>query len=325
MNSLNEIASIISRGDDFTLVAHVSPDGDALGSMLGLQLILEAMGKRSQSVCDGRVPPIYGFLPGAEWIVHASDARRSRCVIAVDCADKHRMGIAAKLFDAAETTVAIDHHATNAGFAQANYISGGTASTGEIIFELANIMGVAIDGDMATCLYTAVLTDTGRFSHSNTTPNSLFTASKLIEAGADASRLNRLIYSNFPCSKLRMLGRALNLLELFEDGRIGLIAVSQDDMASVGASNDDCEGIVEHIRDIDTVEIAVFVRQARDGSYKVSMRSKDYADVAKISERYGGGGHERAAGFTSHFALLRTRAMILDAAQKALKKGLAAD
>lgn len=96
-------------------------------------------------------------------------------------------------------------------------------------------------------------------------------------------------------------------------------------MASVGASNDDCEGIVEHIRDIDTVEIAVFVRQARDGSYKVSMRSKDYADVAKISERYGGGGHERAAGFTSHFALLRTRAMILDAAQKALKKGLAAD
>ena len=235
------------------------------------------------------------------------------------------MGIAAKLFDAAETTVAIDHHATNAGFAQANYISGGTASTGEIIFELANIMGVEMDSDMATCLYTAVLTDTGRFSHSNTTPNSLFTASKLIEAGADASRLNRLIYSNFPCSKLRMLGRALNLLELFEDGRIGLIAVSQDDMASVGASNDDCEGIVEHIRDIDTVEIAVFVRQARDGSYKVSMRSKDYADVAKISERYGGGGHERAAGFTSHFALLRTRAMILDAAQKALKKGLAAD
>ena len=156
------------------------------------------------------------------------------------------------------------------------------------------------------------------------TPNSLFTASKLIEAGADASRLNRLIYSNFPCSKLRMLGRALNLLELFEDGRIGLIAVSQDDMASVGASNDDCEGIVEHIRDIDTVEIAVFVRQARDGSYKVSMRPR----IMPTLQRYPKGTAAAATkGPRALHRILRfkTRAMILDAAQKALKKGLAAD
>ena len=320
-NPLSEIAEAIKNGDDFAVIPHVSPDGDAIGSCLGLYQILLTMNKRAVMVCDSRMPPIYSFLPYAYDFGSPETAGRKKTVITVDCADKQRLGGAGKLFDAAELTINIDHHATNDGFAMLNYVQGETSSCCEVVYELAKALGVKLDEETALCLYMGIMTDTGRFSHSNTNVASLTAAAELMQYGFDVAKLNRQVYSHFPVSKMRLLARALNKLELLADGRIGLIPISQKDMLEVRATNEDCEGIVERIRDIDTVELAIFIRQAKDGSLKVSMRSNEYANVAAIAEKFGGGGHERAAGYTSYWNYQKTYNTVVDAALREIENG----
>lgn len=314
MNStIADIAAQIRLRDDFTIITHVSPDGDAVGSSLALYMALSALGKRAQLVCDGRMPPSYAFLPYSEAMIKPEDAKRTETAISVDCADRQRMGSAAKLFDAAEYTICIDHHVTNEGFGDINHVDATAAACGEIMFELVNGLGVEVDGELAEAMYTAILTDTGRFSYSNTTARSLLYASKMVEL-IDVQLLNRRIFADESISKTKLLGIAIGKLELLADNRIGIAGICQNDMKLVHASSEDCEGIVDKIRDIDTVEIAIFIRQAKDGSLKVSMRSKNYADVSAIAAKFGGGGHERAAGCTSYWSYAKTREVILNAA-----------
>ncbi len=304
MDSLLTIAQLIKANDEFAIVAHVSPDGDTLGCVLALAHALKRMGKRIEAVCASPVPHIYEFLPGAKDILSPGEAKPARVVIAVDCADEARMDVARPLFQGAQHTVNIDHHMTNNSYAQFNHVDGHAAATGELIYKLILQLGEIPDADEASCLYAALMSDTGNFAYSNTTPDTLRIAAELMELGADNTEINRRIYRTIPLQKQKLLGLALTKLSLHEDGKIGVSRISRADIVSCGASDEDAEGIIDHIRDIEGVEIALTVREADAGVYKVSLRSKAYADVGAIAKRMGGGGHMCASGYTAYGAVM---------------------
>ena len=310
MNDLSYIASLLLEKDDFTLIAHVSPDGDTLGSSLALYHALSVMGKKVQIVCQNEVPMVYAYLPGSENFRLPEKAEQTPYVICVDCAAVDRLGTAEKLFRGAMHTVNIDHHATNVGYADDNCVRD-TAAAGEIVFDLLEILE-QIDADSASCLYTAIMTDTGNFAYSNTTSDTLRIAAELLEDGADNERINRYVYRTVPLRKAKLLGIALNSLELHCNGKLGVIRITQEDLRRAGASSEDTEGVIDHVRDIDTVELALMIREAaQPDTGKISMRSKVYADVSAIAERMGGGGHKHAAGYTDYgkFSDICTRAI----------------
>lgn len=318
MDSLGAIAELINQNDDFLVAAHVSPDGDTLGSALALARALARLGKRAQAVCEDAVPHIYEFLPGAADMLRPENARPARVAVAVDCADAQRLGSALPLFRAAEKTINIDHHETNNAYADYNFVEKAGA-TGEHVLRLINLLGPEPDADMATCLYAAIMSDTGSFAYSSTTPDSLRAAAMLVERGADPARINRRIYRTIPFGKQKLLGATLTGLALHENGRIGLACLSAAGIASCGALEEDTEGIIDHIRDVEGVEVAILIRESAPGVFKVSLRSKHFADVGGIAASMGGGGHKRAAGYTVLGSMEEAASGALTLAREALR------
>lgn len=283
--------------DDILLIAHVSPDGDTLGSSFALYGVLSGLGKRVQIVCEDPVPAIYRFLPFSDKTIKPEQARPAAAAVSVDCADLMRTGTAEPLFAAAKDTLNIDHHGTNDRYAANNYVRKAGA-TGELVYGVLTALGVPIGRDVATCLYAAISTDTGNFSYDNTTPDTLRIAAELLETGFDLPELNRRLFRTVPFRKLKLQALAVTKAQLSEGGRVGVTALTKADVESCGASAEDTEGIIDSIRDIDTVEIAAMLREGDDGKIRVSLRGKTCADVSKIAAVYGGGGHRLAAGCT---------------------------
>ena len=294
---LNDAVRFIRAHDDFLLISHVSPDGDTLGSGLALYAALVQLGKRAQLVCEEPVPHIYRFLPNAGQVALPTSARQTDAVICIDCADIARTGRCRPLFDAAGYTLNVDHHGTNNRYAQNNFVQKAGA-TGELIYEILLRLKVSLTKDIASCLYAALTTDTGNFAYSDTTPDTLRIAAELLEAGIDLPYLNRALFRTVPLHKTKLLGVAITKTQLFEHGRIGMSALTQADMKSCNATGEDAEGIIDTIRDIDTVEIAALLRESSDGLIRVSLRGKSAADVSQIAVASGGGGHRLAAGCT---------------------------
>ena len=294
---MNDIINVIKENNVFNIYMHVSPDGDTLGSALALHAALLLLGKKAYLICDDVPAKHYEFLFQNLSILNAEKAKPAPVSIAIDCADLRRIGRAKALFEKSNVTVNIDHHLTNPSFAQYNFVNGHSSSTGEIIAQLLEKLGITINKEIATYLYTAISTDTGSFSYSNTTPACHILASKYVELGIDVAKLSSQLMNSRSLGKTRLLGLAISKLELFFEDRIGLIYIEQKDLASIGVSPEDCESIVDYIRDIDTVEIAIFIREMNNNKFKVSLRSKLYADVGSIAQGKGGGGHVRAAGF----------------------------
>ncbi|HWQ59193.1 MAG TPA: bifunctional oligoribonuclease/PAP phosphatase NrnA [Clostridia bacterium] len=317
MDALSSIAELIEQNDDFLVLAHVSPDGDTLGSALALARMLISMGKRAQCVCEDAVPHVYEFLPGASSVLRPEEARHARVAIAADCADAERLGSALPLFNAAQARVNIDHHATNRGYAQYNYVEKAGA-TGELIYRLFVRLNVRSDADAARCLYAALMSDTGCFAYSSTTPDTLRIAASLMESGADNAEINRRVYRTIPLHKQKLLGAALTKLALHAGGRVGLSCLSAGEISACGASGEDTEGIIDHIRDVEGVELAILIRESGPGAFKVSLRSKHYADVGAIAARMGGGGHARAAGYSAQGSMGEVAAATLRLAGDAI-------
>lgn len=309
--SMKAIIEGIESFDAFTLISHVSPDGDTLGSALAMYLLLTGMGKKAEVVCEEPVPQIYRFLPCSDKVVLPADAAGYDCVITCDCADAQRFKKAERLFRAAKTTMLIDHHFTNRGYADVNLVVPDASAACEIIYDLYKLMDKPITKDIAVCLYTGIVTDTGNLTYSNTTPKCIRMVADMYENGLNITEINRYIYRTVPYSKTRLQGFVLSNMKLELDGKIGIATLSVAEMDRFGATNEDCEGVVDKVRDVDCVRVAVFIREGRDGTYKVSLRSKECADVAKIANRYGGGGHPAAAGYTSRDPLSTTIANVL--------------
>ena len=315
-----QLIAFIRRGTEFTLLSHISPDGDTLGSSLAMYGLLTRLGKKCEVVCSNPVPKIYSFLPNADKVVLPEDAVGYDFVISCDCADIPRFGRAVRLFDAAKDTASVDHHVTDPGFAHFNLIDADASATAEIVHELFIKLDMPIDEPIMKCLYTGITTDTGNLSYSNTTPNALRIIADFVERGLDISELNRLIYRTIPYNKTRLQGFVASRMQLECGGEVGIGVLTRAQMLEFDATNEDCEGIVDCIRDVDCVKIAAFIREGADGSFKVSLRSKDIGDVCRISEKHGGGGHARAAGYTAHEPLSTVIADFISQAEEELMR-----
>lgn len=291
-----KIKSFIDAGDCFSLICHVSPDGDTLGSALALQGLINKLGKKCEVVCADEVPPLYRFMQGAEKVKSPDKAEGCSYIISVDCADAERMGTAKVLFDNAKHTANIDHHGTNKGYADNNCVNC-TAACGELVYELIRSFGEEPDTGMAECLYTALMTDTGSFAYSNVTPDTMRIAGELIGFGANNAEINMQVYRNVALSKAKLHAYAMINAKLYSENRIAVAHLNSAEIVSFGAEESQCDGIVENLRDISTVEISIFVRQSGSDA-KVSLRAKRIANVSRIAGKKQGGGHERAAGYT---------------------------
>lgn len=305
-------AEFIKTHDDFILIAHVSPDGDALGSCLALYCALLSLGKKAQVVCQEPVPHTYRFLPYADRVCFPADAVPAETVIAVDCADLLRTGACKALFQSAKYTLCIDHHETNPLYAQENFVEI-VAATGELIFRVLCCLGVAVDQNMATCLYTALACDTGNFAYSNTTPDTFRIMAELLESGIDLPEVNRRLFRSEPVRKARLRARAITKMKLTCDEKIGVAALSLQDFIDCNATGEDNEGVIDAIRDIDTVEAAAVLRECKDAAIRVSLRAKHEADVSIVAQKFGGGGHRRAAGCTLYCSLEEAERRITEA------------
>ncbi|MBO4562971.1 MAG: bifunctional oligoribonuclease/PAP phosphatase NrnA [Clostridia bacterium] len=317
IEAFNSIIDGIERFDSFSILTHVSPDGDTLGSALAMHILLTGMGKKAEVICEEPVPHIYKYLPRAYKVVLPERAKGYDCVIAVDCADMQRFKKAEHIFRNAAFTMAIDHHFTNKGYADANLICPEASAACEVVYELYKLMDRPIDYAAAVCLYTGIVTDTGNLTYSNTTPRCIRMVAEMYENGLNITEINRNIYRTIPFSKTRLQGFVLSNMKLEQEGRVGIATLTVADMDRFGATNEDCEGIVDSVRDVESVKVAIFIREGRDGTFKVSLRSKECADVGRIAGKYGGGGHAAAAGYTSREPLSTTIANVLrDAAEE---------
>jgi phosphoesterase RecJ-like protein len=301
-SDLDVVADEIRAGDRFLLTTHENPDGDALGSLLATQRILEALGKDSVMFLGAKEFPLpveYRFLP-LEEVFHEPPADvNDRVVIFLDCGNIDRMPVDFVRDDM--KVINIDHHHDNTRFGKVNLIDVEASCTAEIIFELAGLLGVELTPEMANALYVALVTDTGKFMYENTDARSHRMAAGLIEAGVQVNDVYRRLYEHAPIEKLKLLAQALEQIELHDNGRLAVTYISSDDYAATGASEALTEGVIDHLRTIDGTAAAAVVRdQAESGrkARKVSMRSTDgRVDVSAIARIHGGGGHRRAAGF----------------------------
>lgn len=298
----NDAVEFFRSHNDMTLIAHVSPDGDTLGSCLGLYHALSSAGKRVQVVCSDPVPATYRILPGAETVLLPSAARKTAAAASIDCADIARTGDAKTLFSEATDTLNVDHHGTNDSYAKANYVRI-CAATAELAFEIIRELEIPLNVEIASCLYTGITTDTGNFAYSNTTPDTFRIAAELLAAGIKLPELNQALFRTIPLRKLRLRALAVERARFACDQRIIVSALSVADYRACGATGEDTEGVIDSLRDIDTVEIAAFLHETEDGAIRVSMRGKRYADVSTIATKYHGGGHKLAAGCTLHAPL----------------------
>jgi bifunctional oligoribonuclease and PAP phosphatase NrnA len=289
---LNQVLSQIERRDRFVLTSHARPDGDAVGSSLAFGQILRSMGKQAEVVLRDGVPRIYHSLPYADKVVKAERVNGNyQAAIILECDSIQRtrlMGLEDRFL------INIDHHATARPFAHVNWIDPKAVATAEMVYRLARKAGVAISAEVATCLYTAVLTDTGSFMFAGTNEHTFELARELVLAGADPARCARSIYFGHSNAKLRLLGAALS--NLHREGPLAWISVTQEQMERCQAKEEDCEGLVNYALSIHDVEVAAFLRELPGGKFRVSLRSKGGCDVAAIAERLGGGGHRCASG-----------------------------
>jgi phosphoesterase RecJ-like protein len=282
----------IEESDNIVLISHVNPDGDALGSSLSMYNILKNMGKNVKVVNMTDLAPYLDFLPNYDK-VKKQLPKKIDLMISFDCGSFDRLGIEEK----PSFLINIDHHISNTNYGDINLIED-AASTSQVVFNILEANDVNIDKDSAVCIYTALVTDTGNFQYESVTSEVFRVASELVKCGVEPQFISKMLYERDRLSRLRFLAKALDTLELHCEGKVGVVEVTSELMAKTGAVKDDTDGLVNMVRKLETVEVAVMLREEENGDIKISMRSKNYVDVSKIAVKYGGGGHIRASGAT---------------------------
>lgn len=276
------------------ITSHIRPDGDGLGSGLALYWMLQSLGKAATVVLRDRVPPAYSVLPGSDLVLVQPDVDDLYdAAFVIECSDVERPGLPGLKN---QFVVNIDHHSTTVPFGDVNWIDSTAAAVGEMIYNLCKALGVEVTKEIAECIYTALLTDTGSFHFSNTTERTLKIASELVRRGVEPARISQALFYSNPFSKIRLLGLVLSGIERDESGRIAWVTMDRHTMYEADASEEDSDGIVNHALSIGEVEAVAFFKELSPGVYRVSLRSKGKNNVAKVAEMFGGGGHRNAAG-----------------------------
>ncbi|MCX7774207.1 MAG: bifunctional oligoribonuclease/PAP phosphatase NrnA [Clostridia bacterium] len=295
--TLVKVAECLKAASEVVILPHINADGDALGAALALGLWLRQMGKSVDVLVEEEVPSNLDFLPGLDLIKNHPD-KRYNVALNIDNGDIARLGQREPYFHEAQIKLSIDHHATNRVEADYSYVDIKSAATGEIVYDLIlEHLGGTLNKDIALCLYTAIITDTGGFRYTNTTPRTLEISAELLRQGIDFPYVIKKVFDMVSHTKLYLMKQTMNSLRLLEDGKLAVSYLTFEDIQKYPVKSDDYEGLVNIGRNLEGVEVSVFLREDPKGHFKGSIRSNNYVDVAAVSEKFGGGGHKRAAGF----------------------------
>lgn len=296
---LDAIVNTIKAAKNILVVTHIHPDGDALGSQIAMGYILESLGKKAVLFSEEQVSHLYDFLPGCENVVTTvPDPRDFDCGIALDCGDCFRLGCKMDIFLTIHPFIVIDHHAGHKEFGDIRWVDSKMASTGEMVYDLASALGAEISYEAAYCLYTAIVSDTGSFKYSSTTADTFRVAKDLVQRGVKPADVAGKLFDNFTVNRLNLMKMVLDSLELYADDRIAFISAPYELFEKTGTTQADTETFISYPRSLNTVKVAVFIKETEDGLVSVSLRSKGKScDVAKLAASFGGGGHRNASGF----------------------------
>lgn len=298
---VNSLKNKLENAQNIIILSHVNPDGDTLGSNLALSLMIEKnLNKKVKSVYTGFLPSVYSYLPSYDKLEDINNIDTNEVydlAIAIDVAAKDRMISGVKIFDNAKYRINIDHHKTNINYGDLNIVDGNAACVGIILYDVFKELNWEITLDVARCIYTSLMTDTGGFKYENTTSNVFTLASKLVEIGVSPCEEYRACYETKPQNMIQFQSYVISNTDYLENGQIAFTKVTLDDMAKFNATDDFTEGIVEVIRTSKAVKVAAILKETKDGYTKISLRSKDI-DLAPIVTTFDGGGHTFAAGCT---------------------------
>ena len=309
MSTLDNILEEINKAETIVILTHENPDGDAIGSGLALYNALKQMGKNPDLIIP-EYPRIFNFLPGANEIKKESDIEKYDLAISVDCATIKMLNGFVNYFDNAKVRVSIDHHSTNTMFGDFNYVSPDAPACAQILLIVLEYFKVEITKDIGTCILTGIITDTGGFKYSGVTAETFEFVAWLLNKGINVSKIYRKVLQTKTRANFELNRIATNRLEFYEDGKVAFTYITKEDENSVNAESGDHEGIVETGRDIEGVEVSIFIRQTENGC-KVSMRSNEYVDVSDVCLLLGGGGHIHAAGVTMQCTIEQAKEKIL--------------
>jgi phosphoesterase RecJ-like protein len=313
---LGQVVELIEKKKCFAITSHMRPDGDGIGSGLALYWMLISLGKEVEVILRDRVPPAYLVLPGSEDVFVQPDLTRDYdAVFLMECSDVERPGLASLKN---QFVVNIDHHSTTEDFGHVNWIDPTAGAVGEMIYNLCKALGVEVTKQIAECIYTALLTDTGSFHFSNTTERSLKIASELVRRGVEPARISQALFYSYPYSKIKLLGLVLSTIQRDESGKIAWVTVDQETMYEADASEEDSDGIVNHALSIDEVVAVAFFKELSPNVYRISLRSKGKNNVAKVAEIFGGGGHRNAAGCRIEGDFEQVRQRVIEGLQAAV-------
>ncbi len=304
------IISKIKESNRIAIMSHIMPDGDNVGSSLALYNALKKYGKDVRFILDDDIPKVYCFLKGSDKVEKPGAHESFDVVIALDCGDAERLGKCG-VYLKDNFVINIDHHISNNGYGDLNMVDANAAATGEIIYHIIKILGIDMDTDISECLYTAIVTDTGQFQYSNTTSITHQIAGDLINNGVNVSLMFERIYQNSSKEKIMLMKTALDTLEFYNNDAVSCISLSLEQMREANAKEEDCDGLINLARDIECVEVAIFLKELEPGKIKVGLRSKKKVDVAEVALKYGGGGHVRASGCTLQGTIDEVKKQIL--------------
>ena len=318
MNEL--ILTRLRKSRRVLLASHVHPDGDAVGALVAAALALESLGKRTTLYNESRIPAVYRFLSGADRIRRRLDAADAHDVaLVLDCGDLSRVGqIGAEAIRRVPTVINVDHHVTNSGFGDLQFVDTAACATAELVYRLIRALGVTIDSAMAAAIYTGIFTDTGSFRFANTNRAAFAICNEMVGRGVEPYRVAKRLYGSYSLGRIKLLNLALDSLEISPDGRWSFMTLTREMFAETGTQTEDIDGIINYAKRIRDVEVAVLIQEPppaeepeRKDRLNVSLRSDGRVDVAALASEFGGGGHRRAAGFSARGTAAGVKAEIL--------------
>jgi phosphoesterase RecJ-like protein len=316
---VHKIVQAIRDNETFCVVGHIRPDGDCIGSQLGLAFALQNAGKKVTCWNEDVMPDKLAFLDPKRLLRQPKLGLKFDCVIATDCASFERLGKVGPCIGGRNILINIDHHVSNTRYGDLNWISGREASSGELIYRLLKAGNWPITPAIADCLFTAVSTDTGSFQYPTTRPSTYQVAAHLVERGADLGRICNEVYQSFPISRVRLVQHMYNKFKLTHDNRTAYFWLKKADYVRTGAQPDDSEGLIDHIRAIQPVIVACVFEELEPDLTRISLRSKSEAvNVSDIAKQFGGGGHHAAAGARIRGRAISTQRRVLGAVRAAL-------
>lgn len=317
--TLDNIIENIKQAETIVILTHEAPDGDAIGSTLAMKVALKQLGKEADVVIR-EFPKVFDFLPGRNEVKPDTNIEKYDLAISLDCADLKRLD-GNEYFEKAKQTIVIDHHGSNKMYGDFNFVNPVAPACCQILIGMFEYFNIKIDKELGTCILTGIITDTGGFRYSGVTPETFEFTADLLTRGVNVSDIYKRVLETKTKANFDLMRRTIDRMEFLEDGKITFSYITNQDLKEVNASVGDHEGLVEIGRDIEGVEVSIFIRQKEDdeNTYKISMRSNDYVNVSDICFKFGGGGHEKAAGATMQGNIEQVKQRIINEVKKVLK------